>query len=119
MRNLLIAASCMVITSLAPVAYAQQAANERPIPVQHSQRGPVVRNVVVVDMERLPLSIQSQVYSAISRVSDEQLQALRRSLDAIPAASVALKEQGKSSDEVVAAAIDEDGDLTLITMTTV
>jgi len=118
MRNLFFLAIWMTICLGAP-ASARELTDSALIPVQHAETAPIVQNVVIVDMERLPASIQSQVYSAVSKVTDEQLQDLRRSLGAIPAASSALKDQGKSANDVIAAAIDEDGDLTLITMTSV
>jgi hypothetical protein len=118
MRNLISIAICMTICSGAPT-YAREVTDNALIGVQHAETAPVVQNVTVVDMERLPASIQSQVYSAVANVTEEQLQGLRRYLDTIPAASSALKEQGKSANDVIAAAIDEDGDLTLITMTSV
>jgi len=118
MRNLFFMAIWMTIC-LGGAASAREATENAPFAVQHAETAPIVRNVVVLDMERLPASIQSQVYSAVSKVTDEQLQDLRRSLGAIPAASSALKDQGKSANDVIAATIDEDGDLTLITMTSV
>ena len=51
----------------------------------------------------------------IAQASKEDVRALRGSIEATPEASAALKARGLGSDEVVAALVDGEGGLTLIT----
>ena len=50
-----------------------------------------INAVTVVSLETLPKEAQQQVYAATILMSDDQLRALRRSIDRLPAASEALK----------------------------
>jgi hypothetical protein len=74
-----------------------------------------INAVAVVNLDGLPNAAQEQVYAASSQISDEQLRALRRSLGALPMASAALKEKGLNASNVLAAVIDGNGALLLIT----
>jgi hypothetical protein len=74
-----------------------------------------VNAVAVVSLEDLPSAAQEQVYAASIHMSDAQLRTLRHSLDALPAASAALKAKNLRAEDVLAAVIYGDGDLLLIT----
>ncbi|MFZ2110007.1 MAG: hypothetical protein WAV18_32320 [Roseiarcus sp.] len=56
-----------------------------------------------------------QVKAKMAQTSKDDMQALRRSIDAMPEASSALRAEGLSSAEVVAALVDDEGKLTLVT----
>jgi hypothetical protein len=74
-----------------------------------------VNAVAVVRLETLPQEAQEQVYAASLRMSEEQLRALRRSIDSLPAASDALKAGNLHVADVLAAVINGEGQLLLIT----
>jgi uncharacterized membrane protein YcaP (DUF421 family) len=76
-----------------------------------------VRNVKIVDIASLSPGAQSQIAIELARISDEELTTLRRTVDALPPASSALREKGLDTSKVVAAALDDDGTLTLVTKT--
>jgi len=80
-----------------------------------SQARPAAPHVAVVDINALPRAIQSQVNAMIAQTKSEDLQVLRNSIDAMPEASAALRTRGLKSEEVVAALVDDEGGLTLIT----
>jgi len=118
MRKLATLIACAVLGLAAP-AYSQTRAFSMQAQPADAQTAPGVQLVVVAELDSLPVEIRKQVNAAVSQASDEQLRSLRRSINAIPAASAALKAQGKTADEVLAAAIDTDGALVLITVSAV
>lgn len=74
-----------------------------------------INAIAVVSLETLPKEAQQQVYAATILMSDDQLRALRRSIDSLPAASQALKARDLHPRDVLAAVIDGNGQLLLIT----
>ncbi len=70
----------------------------------------------VVDLKELQPAVRSKVDDVVAQTSEEDLQSLRKSIDATPEAASALKAKGLSSLQVVAINI-ADGVLTLITKT--
>lgn len=80
-----------------------------------SQKSSVqISKIQVVDVKQLPDAVKTQVEEVVSKSSEEDLKALRASIDASPAAANALKEKGISSAQVVAINI-ADGVLTMFT----
>ena len=61
------------------------------------------------------LSADGLVRTHSAQTSKDDMQALRRSIDATPEASSALRAQGLSSAAVIAALVDDEGKLTLVT----
>jgi hypothetical protein len=80
-----------------------------------SQPADAIRSVAVVDIDDLPPPVRSQVDAVVAQMSVEDLQALRASIDETPLTSSALKARGLNSSQVVAANVDAEGKLTLIT----
>ena len=76
----------------------------------------VIRSTQVVDVKDLQPAVRSKVDDIVAQTSEEDLQSLRKSIDATPEAASALKAKGLSSSQVVAINI-ADGVLTLITKT--
>ena len=76
---------------------------------------PEIKTISVVDIEQLPEATKAQVEAIVAKRSDADLQKLRGSIDATPAAKSALEAQGLTSAAVVAASMGSDGALTLIT----
>jgi hypothetical protein len=81
-----------------------------------AQSSTVIRSIQVVDVKDLKPAVRSKVDEIVAQTSDEDMQALRRSIDATPEAASALKAKGLSSSQVVAINI-ADGVLTLFAKT--
>jgi hypothetical protein len=82
-------------------------------PVQSST---VIETIQVVDVKDLKPAVRSKVDEIVAQTSEEDIQSLRKSIDATPEAASALKAKGLSSSQVVAINM-ADGVLTLITKT--
>jgi Spy/CpxP family protein refolding chaperone len=80
------------------------------------QSSPVIRSIQVVDVKDLKPALRAKVDEIIAQTSDEDMQSLRKSIDATPEAASALKAKGLSSSQVVAINI-ADGVLTLFAKT--
>jgi hypothetical protein len=74
-----------------------------------------ISEVAIARIEILPKEAQEQVYAAIIRMSDDQLRALRQSINSLPAAVAALQAKDLHSSDVLAAVINREGQLLLIT----
>lgn len=76
----------------------------------------VIRSIQVVDIKDLKPAVRSKVDDLVAHTSDEDIQALRKSIDATPEAASVLKAKGLSSSQVVAINI-VDGVLTMFAKT--
>jgi hypothetical protein len=81
-----------------------------------AQSSTVIRSIQVVDVKDLKPAVRSKVDEIVARTSEEDIQSLRKSIDATPEAASALKAKGLSSSHVVAINI-ADGVLTLFAKT--
>ena len=72
----------------------------------------VIGSIQVVDIKDLKPELRSKVDEIVAQTSEEDIQSLRKSIDATPEAASALKAKGLSSSQVVAINI-ADGVLTL------
>jgi hypothetical protein len=81
-----------------------------------AQSSAVIRSIQVVDVKDLKPEVRSKVDEAVAHTSDEDMQSLRKSIDASPEVAAALKAKGLSSSHVVAINI-ADGVLTMFTKT--
>ena len=95
---------------------AQGAPSQSEAQTPPAQSGTVIRRIEVVDLTELQPAVRSKVDDVVAQTSEEDLQSLRKSIDATPEAASALKAKGVSSLQVVAINI-ADGVLTLITKT--
>jgi hypothetical protein len=80
------------------------------------QSSTVIRSIQVVDIKDLKPALRSKVDEVVAHTSEEDMQSLRKSIDATPEAASALKAKGLSSSQVVAINI-VDGVLTLFAKT--
>jgi len=105
----------IAVLSLGTPAFvqAQGASSQKTPPAQSS---PVIRSIQVVDVKDLKPAVRSKVDEVVAHTSEEDLQSLRKSIDATPEAASALKAKGLSSSQVVAINLT-DGVLTLFTKT--
>jgi hypothetical protein len=76
---------------------------------------PAIQSVNVVDITELPKDAQTQVNQIVAQRGDAGLQTLRKSIDATPKVKSALEAKGMSSAQVIAASMQPNGALTLIT----
>ncbi|RWM16950.1 MAG: hypothetical protein E5X53_20650 [Mesorhizobium sp.] len=76
---------------------------------------PTIQTVNVVDIEELPKETQTKVNEVIAKRGEDGLQKLRSSIDATPQVKSALEAKGLTSAQVIAASMDTNGALTLIT----
>jgi hypothetical protein len=81
-----------------------------------AQSSSVIRSIQVVDIKDLKPAVRSKVDEVVAQTTEEDLQALRKSIDATPEAASALKAKGLSSSQVVAINI-ADGVLTMFAKT--
>ncbi len=77
-----------------------------------AQSSTVIRSVQVVDVKDLKPEVRSKVDEIVAQTSEEDIQSLRKSIDATPEVASALKAKGLSSSQIVAINI-ADGVLTL------
>lgn len=111
--SVIIAALSLGMTAFAQAqgTSAQPRAQEPP-----AQSDTVIRSIQVVDIKQLQPAVRSKVDEIVAQTSEEDLQSLRKSIDATPAAASALKAKGLSSSHVVAINI-ADGVLTIFAKT--
>jgi hypothetical protein len=95
---------------------AQGAPSQSEAQTPPAQSSTVIRSIQVVDVKDLKPTVRSKVDEVVAHTSEEDLQSLRKSIDATPEAASALKAKGLSSSQVVAINI-ADGVLTLFTKT--
>ena len=81
-----------------------------------AQSSTVIRTIQVVDIKQLQPAVRAKVDEIVAQTSEEDIQSLRKSIDATPAAASALKAKGLSSAQVVAINM-ADGVLTLFAKT--
>jgi hypothetical protein len=81
-----------------------------------AQSSTVIRSIQVVDVKDLQPAVRSKVDDIVAQTSEKDIQALRKSIDALPEAASVLKAKGLSSSQVVAINIAE-GVLTLFAKT--
>ena len=96
---------------------AQGAAPSRPeAQTPPDQSNTVIRSIQVVDVKDLKPAVRSKIEDIVSHTSEEEMQSLRKSIDAAPEVAAALKAKGLNSSQVVAINI-ADGVLTLFAKT--
>jgi Spy/CpxP family protein refolding chaperone len=81
-----------------------------------AQSNKLIQRVQIVNVKDLKPEMRSKVDEAVAHTSDEDMQSLRKSIDATPEAASALKAEGLTSSQVVAINI-AGGVLTLFAKT--
>jgi Spy/CpxP family protein refolding chaperone len=76
----------------------------------------VIRSIQIVDVKDLKPAVRSKVNDIISQTSDQDMQSLRKSIDANPQVAAALKAKGLNSSHVIAINV-AGGVLTMFTKT--
>ncbi|UCI07902.1 hypothetical protein [Mesorhizobium sp. B1-1-8] len=117
-KTILLAAAATL--ALAGAAGAQQQPSPQPspapaAPASPEARPPTIQSVNIVDITELPKDTQTQVNQVVAQRGDAGLQKLRSSIDATPKVKSALEAKGMTSAQVIAASMQPNGALTLIT----
>lgn len=121
MRKAILVAAVATLM-MAGTAGAQQQPTPQPSPSPAAPAAPkgqpavpTIQSVNVVDITELPKDAQTQVNQIVAQRGDAGLQTLRKSIDATPKVKSALEAKGISSAQVIAASMQPNGALTLIT----
>jgi len=114
MRKTIFLAAAATLMLAGGASAQQQSAPTTPAPGGR-QAAPAIQSVSIVDITELPKDTQTQVNQVIAQRGDAGLQKLRSSIDATPKVKSALEAKGLSSAQVVAASMNTNGALTLIT----
>ena len=114
---LLAAAATLALASAASAQQqpAQQQPSQPPAAPNAQPAVPTIQSVNIVDITELPKDTQTQVNQVIAQRGEAGLQKLRSSIDATPKVKSALEAKGLTSAQVIAASMNTDGALTLIT----
>jgi hypothetical protein len=109
----------IAVVSLGTPAFvqAQGAPSQSEVQKTPAQSSTVIRSIQVVDVKDLQPEVRSKVDDVVAQTSEEDMQSLRKSIEATPEVASALKAKGLSSSQVVAINI-ADGVLTLFAKTT-
>jgi hypothetical protein len=83
---------------------------------QPPQSSTIIRSIRVVDVKDLQPEVRSKVDDLVAHTREEDIQSLRKSIDATPEAAAVLKAKGLNSSQVVAINI-ADGVLTMFAKT--
>jgi hypothetical protein len=83
-------------------AQAQGAPPQSEAQTPPAQSNKLIRSIQIVSVRDLKPEMRAKVDDAVAHTSEEDLQSLRKSIDATPEAASALKAQGLSSSQVVA-----------------
>ena len=102
--------------SLGMPAFAQAQGAPSQSEAQTPQSATVIRSIQVVDVKDLQPAVRSKVDELVANTREEDIQSLRKSIDATPEAAAVLKAKGLSSSQVVAINI-ADGVLTMFAKT--
>jgi hypothetical protein len=121
-KTIILAAAASLMLAGAAGAQQQPAPQPAPAPAtpapampQAQPAVPTIQSVNIVDITELPKDTQTQVNQVIAQRGDDGLKKLRSSIDATPKVKSALEAKGLSSAQVVAASMEPNGALTLIT----
>ncbi|WP_027167040.1 hypothetical protein [Mesorhizobium sp. WSM3224] len=119
---ILVAAAATLMMAGAASAQQQPTPQPNPAPAAPAQpapksqtAAPAIQSVNVVDITELPKDTQTQVNQIVAQRGDAGLQTLRKSIDATPKVKSALEAKGVTSAQVIAASMQPNGALTLIT----
>ena len=113
--SVIIAAALFLGTTA--LAQAQGASPQPGAQEPPAQSSTVIRSIQVVDIKQLQPAVRAKVDEIVAQISEEDLQSLRKSIDATPEAVSALKAKGLNSSHVVGFNV-ADGVLTMFAKTT-
>jgi hypothetical protein len=117
MRALTASAIIAALSLGAPAFVQAQGATSHPeVQTPPAQSSTTIRSIQVIDVKEPQPGVRSKVDNIVAQTSEEEMQSLRKSIDATPQVASALKDKGLSSSQVVAIKI-ADGVLTIFAKT--
>ena len=117
MRTLTASAIISALSLGAPAFVQAQGATSHPeAQTPPAQSSTTIRSIQVIDVKELQPAVRSKVDDIVAQTTEEEMQSLRKSIEATPEAASALKAKGLNSSQVVAINI-ADGVLTLFAKT--
>jgi hypothetical protein len=119
-KTILFTAAATLMLASAASAQQQPAQQQPPASAAPTAPGtpptaPAIQSISIVDIKELPEATQAKVNEVIAKRGDDDLQKLRGSIDATPQVKSALEAKGLTSAQVIAASMNPNGALTLIT----
>ncbi|MBN9222746.1 MAG: hypothetical protein J0I79_32845 [Mesorhizobium sp.] len=120
-KTIVLTAAASLMMAGAAFAQQQQPAPAAPAPGATApapggqQAAPAIQSVNIVDISELLKDTQTQVNQVVAQRGDAGLQKLRSSIESTPKVKSALQAKGMTSAQVVAASMEPNGALTLIT----
>jgi hypothetical protein len=116
--RILTASVIIAALSLGTLAFvqAQGAPSQSGAETPSTESSTVIRSIQVIDIKELQPPVRSKIDEIVANTSEEDIQSLRKSIDATPEATSVLEAKGLKSSQVVAINI-ADGVLTMITKT--
>jgi hypothetical protein len=112
--SVIVAALCLGTPAFVQAQGATPSQPEAQTPPDQSSA--IIRSILVVDVKDLKPALRSKVDEVVAHTSEEDMQSLRKSIDATPEAASALKAKGLNSSHVIAINV-ADGVLTMFTRT--
>ena len=94
----------------------QEARSQSEAQTPPAQSGTVLRSIQVVDLKDLKPAVRSKVDDVVAHTSEEDMQSLRKSIDATPEVGSLLKAKGLSPSQIVGISL-ADGVLTIFAKT--
>lgn len=98
-------------------AGAQAPAAPRPpadAPRQNDETTTTIKSVNVVDLDALPAAAQEEINQHVTKQPAEKIQQIRTAIESEPKLKSALASKGFAPRDVVTAALDSEGELTIV-----
>ncbi|OJY05202.1 MAG: hypothetical protein BGP04_07220 [Rhizobiales bacterium 62-17] len=74
----------------------------------------MIKSINVVELDTLPETAKAQVNELVAKRSADDIQRLHKAIEDAPAVKTAVEAKGFSSQDVLVAQIDDDGELVVI-----
>lgn len=114
MRNAMIAICTAMIISGSAMAQAPTSPTPPAESSPSNQKATTIKSISVVDMDALPAAAQEQVKQHSAAQPAGQLQQIQATIENQPKLKSALAGKGFTSRDVVMAALDSEGELTIV-----
>lgn len=114
MRNAMIAIGAALIVSGSAMAQAPASPTPPAQSAPSDEKSATIKSISVVDMDALPAAAQEQVKQQSAAQPAGQLQQIQATIEGEPKLKSALAVKGFTSRDVVMAALDSEGELTIV-----
>lgn len=114
MRNAMIAIGTALLVSGSAMAQAPASPKAPAQSAPSTQKEATIKSISVVDMDALPAAAQEQVKQQSAAQPAGQLQQIQATIENEPKLKSALAVKGFTSRDVVMAALDSEGELTIV-----